>query len=416
LYYNTNGTICDEEFFKLWAPFKEVTINFSIDDIGSRFEYQRKNAKWTEVQANIVKYKEFYYSASRFLPGTSVFESVDWIKLDEQPASQLLPNWDYKADQFTDFYDLESDNFDAGQQRIAQHLIGYQKRQYLENIIKNDVSEYKFYQGMIPEKGTTNVLNKLFDVLSAADQESIDFNEEWAVRLGQYGGSDAFEEIEFNLDQTLFKTNPQAFELVNVVDSNLVDFVIRQTPAQIYVKPKEYNNNPWPARTGGRDYLRTPGYVRYDQINVNIDSLDNIVDKDIDTFKDGDYVWCAFQNRDWNIYRFTPAEFFVKDLEYSNSVLKIQCDKIPSVEAGDYIGIINSDLVKGFHKVDDVVLNNIYINKTIKDWKAPFQDSAQILIYKLTPQRFSSIDSVTLPKIVKNSEYVWTDDVGNGKS
>jgi hypothetical protein len=42
----------------LWAPFKEVTINFSIDDIGSRFEYQRKNAKWTEVQANIVKYKE----------------------------------------------------------------------------------------------------------------------------------------------------------------------------------------------------------------------------------------------------------------------------------------------------------------------------------------------------------------------
>ena len=58
LYYNTNGTICDEEFFKLWAPFKEVTINFSIDDIGLRFEYQRKNAKWDEVQSNIIKYKE----------------------------------------------------------------------------------------------------------------------------------------------------------------------------------------------------------------------------------------------------------------------------------------------------------------------------------------------------------------------
>jgi sulfatase maturation enzyme AslB (radical SAM superfamily) len=58
LYYNTNGTICDEEFFKLWAPFKEVTINFSIDDIGNRFEYQRKNAKWDEVVANFIKYKE----------------------------------------------------------------------------------------------------------------------------------------------------------------------------------------------------------------------------------------------------------------------------------------------------------------------------------------------------------------------
>jgi MoaA/NifB/PqqE/SkfB family radical SAM enzyme len=59
LYYNTNGTICDEEFFKLWASFKEVIINFSIDDIGERFEYQRKNAKWNEVLKNIEMYKEY---------------------------------------------------------------------------------------------------------------------------------------------------------------------------------------------------------------------------------------------------------------------------------------------------------------------------------------------------------------------
>lgn len=58
LYYNTNGTICEEEFFKLWAPFKEVIINFSIDDISSRFEYERKNAKWIEVLDNVKKYKE----------------------------------------------------------------------------------------------------------------------------------------------------------------------------------------------------------------------------------------------------------------------------------------------------------------------------------------------------------------------
>jgi MoaA/NifB/PqqE/SkfB family radical SAM enzyme len=58
LYYNTNGTICDEEFFKLWAPFREIIINFSIDDIGTRFEFQRKNAVWNETLENMVKYKE----------------------------------------------------------------------------------------------------------------------------------------------------------------------------------------------------------------------------------------------------------------------------------------------------------------------------------------------------------------------
>jgi sulfatase maturation enzyme AslB (radical SAM superfamily) len=59
LYYNTNSSICDENFFKLWAPFKEVVINFSIDDIGERFEYQRKNAKWTDTLKNIELYKEY---------------------------------------------------------------------------------------------------------------------------------------------------------------------------------------------------------------------------------------------------------------------------------------------------------------------------------------------------------------------
>ena len=39
---------------------------------------------------------------------------------EESPRPQLLPNLDYKADQFRDFYELESDNFDAEQQKLAQ--------------------------------------------------------------------------------------------------------------------------------------------------------------------------------------------------------------------------------------------------------------------------------------------------------
>jgi MoaA/NifB/PqqE/SkfB family radical SAM enzyme len=59
LYYNTNGTICNEKFFKLWNKFKRVVINFSIDDIGGRFEYQRKNAVWGEILKNIDLYKTY---------------------------------------------------------------------------------------------------------------------------------------------------------------------------------------------------------------------------------------------------------------------------------------------------------------------------------------------------------------------
>lgn len=49
LTYNTNGTIFPRDFVDLWKEFKEVSISFSIDDIGTRFEYQRKNACWDKV-------------------------------------------------------------------------------------------------------------------------------------------------------------------------------------------------------------------------------------------------------------------------------------------------------------------------------------------------------------------------------
>ena len=59
LYYNTNGTIFNEKFFELWSRFQTVTINFSIDDINDRFEYQRKNANWDQICHNIQLYKEY---------------------------------------------------------------------------------------------------------------------------------------------------------------------------------------------------------------------------------------------------------------------------------------------------------------------------------------------------------------------
>ena len=96
-----------------------------------------------------VKYKEFYYVAKQKIPGKEVFVDTDWQRLNGAPQSGLQANLDYKAKQFADFYDLDTDNFDTDQQRVAQHLIGYQKRKYLENIINDDVSQYKFYKGFI---------------------------------------------------------------------------------------------------------------------------------------------------------------------------------------------------------------------------------------------------------------------------
>lgn len=371
---------------------------------------------WTDYKlGDIVRYKEFYYSAIKFLVGTEKFESNNWVLLDEKPEPKLLSNWDYKAETFTDFYDLDTDSFDADQQKVAQHLIGYQKRQYLENIIKNDVSQYKFYQGMIIEKGTQNVLSKLFDVLSADDQESLTFDEEWAFRVGEYGAVDSFDEIEIVLDESQFKINPQPIEFVNTIDPEIVDFVYRQRPTDIYIKPQNYNNNLWPVKNS-RNFLRTPGYVRSEDIKINIDSLEEILEKDISDFREGDYVWCAFEGKDWNVYRLTPTSFKILNVDYSNSVVTVTTDKVAGLEKGQIIGIENSEKIKGFHKVIESTLNTFKFSKKIEGWES-FTDQNQVLTYILSSQRIANIDNANsiIPDYIKKNETLWADNNGQNK-
>lgn len=58
LVYNTNGTQHDPRFVSTWNKVPLVILNFSIDDLFRRFEYQRYPAKWDEVMVNIKKYQE----------------------------------------------------------------------------------------------------------------------------------------------------------------------------------------------------------------------------------------------------------------------------------------------------------------------------------------------------------------------
>lgn len=58
IHYNTNGTVYPEQAPEIWQHFRTVEIAFSIDDVGERFEYQRSNADWLEVNANINRFFE----------------------------------------------------------------------------------------------------------------------------------------------------------------------------------------------------------------------------------------------------------------------------------------------------------------------------------------------------------------------
>jgi MoaA/NifB/PqqE/SkfB family radical SAM enzyme len=58
IHYNTNGTHYPENAEEIWKHFKTVEVAFSIDDVDERFEYQRDNAIWAEVNTNMDRFEQ----------------------------------------------------------------------------------------------------------------------------------------------------------------------------------------------------------------------------------------------------------------------------------------------------------------------------------------------------------------------
>mgnify|MGYP001106062184 CR=1 FL=1 len=304
---------------------------------------------WTEYQiGDIVKYKEFYYIANNKISSQEFFNYSDWSKLTDVPQSGLITNFEYKTNQFADFYNLDTDNFDVDQQKLAQHLIGYQKRNYLENIINDEVSQYKFYQGMIQDKGTRNSLDKLFDVLSATNRESLDFYEEWAIKQGQYGASEGFEEIEFKLQENKFQSDSQVFQLTNSdeIDTSIV-YSIKDF--EVFRKPTNYNNSIFPVVSDFDQYTNDSGYVFTEDVKYSLNSYDDILNLNITDLKDRDYLWVGKGDLDWDVLNYEISNLNLIKLETlpskvveTNAAYQIELtvNKTPSnINVGDIIGI-----------------------------------------------------------------------------
>ena len=144
---------------------------------------------------NSVEYQGKFYVAKVNHNSSEKFSNDNWTLKSEKPKPQLIPNFDYKISSFNDFYNLETNNFDESQQKLAQRLIGYQSRDYLENLFVNDVSQYKFYQGYIREKGTQNAIDKLLKAKYENSNIDLSLYPEWMIKTGVFGNTDSRESL-----------------------------------------------------------------------------------------------------------------------------------------------------------------------------------------------------------------------------
>ena len=333
--------------------------------IGDSVEYQGK----------------FYVSKTNHNSGNT-FVTSNWQVKDDKPTPQLIPNFDYKISQFNDFYNLETNNFDESQQQLAQRLIGYQSRDYLENLFVNDVSQYKFYQGYIREKGTQNAINKILKAKYEGEDITLDLYPEWMIRTGNFGNNDAIENIQITLKDDEITADPQSIELLDT-PTDTVEYARSDAIAKenFYYKPIEYNASTTFKRLDyskqgvdreNAQLLKTAGYPQVTQVQHTIFDIEELLNIDINNVFANDLIWIANKsNKDWDVLRLTDAEIKIARLRLINdgTQLEITFTGSHNLSAGsrttlaDYFAISNSQerTLNGVYQVRHVVSHKTVI-------------------------------------------------------
>jgi hypothetical protein len=391
--------------------------DFSVSDWKSYVSYK---------PGEVVRYVDSYYSANKKVLGTEKFDYSYWTILPKKLEPRLLPNFDYKINEFENFYDLAADNFDLGQQRMSQHLVGFTPRPYLNNIFPDAISQYKFYQGFIEEKGTRNSITKLEKASLQNLQGKIDFTEEWAFRIGAYGSYSSFDQIEVPLREEEFVESNQIINFVDAVPAEPNTLISYVTPFDASIVPKNYDpTNTFPTTVSSFDtdgfVLKTAGYVRSDDVEYIITTAAALTaTNDVNLIQEGDKFWIGFtDNEDWDVLRYTKQIPNITNVEDGTASLSLlfTTDRYHGLVPGDIVGVtrVESSIDKVYKIKSVPSLNKFVVDSELAS--APTTFSRGVL-FKFETVRHNSFDDLASFKTIadiKSSELVWVDKDINEK-
>ena len=436
-----NRTLFNDTIYDIVTGYKQRRIklsgfrtkNWNGDLFSPGFVYDNVEiVDWTPYKkylpGAVVRYNGRYYESLVKIGSSKVFDFTKWDQLRDKPVPQLLPNFDYKINQFEDFYSIDIDNFDSNQQQLAQHITGYTPRIYLNNIFTNPISQYKFYQGMIKDKGTKNAFDKLSKASEYTTKSGLLFKEEWAFRIGHYGSFETLNEIEFQLTEGTYLENPYIVKFVDTIPVEPIPLINYITSSTLLLTPVDFS----PTTTIGSYAstwednnlkLTTAGYVRPDDITstaYNKNSLLDIANNSI--IKHGDTIWLGFQeNGDWTVYRYTTqlAEITGVFVSAPGSEITFVTDSHHNLQSGDVISIVRfNEQVNGVYIVNSIVT----INQFTVISELDSIENAELLnygtLYKFEEARYNNLDDLAeVTDLLKLSagDKVWIDQGTNNK-
>lgn len=364
----------------------------------------------------------------------------------------LTSNFDKSADDFMKFFNIEqpttytqiSPGPDQNKllttelggvdtsilSKLAKHLIGYQNRNYLQNLLLDDATEFEFYQGFIRQKGTQSTINSLLRNSSIIPAGSaFQYYEEWLFRTAYYGGLDLNSVIEFILPQDTVTHSPQQIRLFTAqnadVDNDAVFDIVPNDPL-IVTPPNNYQDPLFVLRTSydvdPKTDLPSAGYALLGEPTYYVKDEAAL----LTLFEDqqslgmplavGNTVWQFITSSlDWTVWRVSAA---LTQIAYTTPssitgepTIIVTADAHGLVEGDICIifGILGAPEINGTFAISNVTSTSFSIDLST------FQQGSGGTVWFYTPTRFKNIfdrDSYSPPTGWINGDIAYVDEGG----
>lgn len=264
---------------------------------------------------------------------------------------------------------------------LAKHLIGYQKRDYLENLLLDETTQFEFYQGMIRQKGTRRAFDNMLRNLSMLGAGTeVNYYEEYAFRKSRYGAVSLNSNIDFIVPQAECINNPQQINVFSQYASTqprdgTIEIAIRD--ANIVVPPENYEGKLFALRPTANSFeygdLPTSGYVILGEATYNVVDTEELYALGLtllnegSVLKTGDKIWQFVDDKNsWNIYKVVDPTSKVTGSTVQGAVnaTDIAFEYNHGIVVGDLVylsGFVNNASLNGTFVVTAVTENTITV-------------------------------------------------------
>ena len=358
------------------------------------------------LKGSIVSNKSRYYAAIENITAAEQFQTLFWKQLEQNElVSGMINNLSTNASQALKYYDINDQPLDEKIQLFSNGLIGFRPRQYFTNLGIDIVTQSKFYQGLIKQSGTANAINALKGAQFNNLNTELNFFENWAIRVGEYGALDINQYYEFILSEANFNNNPAVFQLTDA-----------STTAQTDITNFNETDTYKISGTFTANFLRTESREQPAELKpfpvagfVNLDDADSTIFNITDYTKYtnivtnmgvGYTVWTArdFDNQ-WNIYRATSVPGLAFILRYNvDTQAELVMSAEHGLEAGDLIALKNFDeRYNGIYQVNSIIDSTRLLITIYNNLQDLITDEAVLgngLVYQLKSSKLATPTAV----------------------